>query len=760
MKNTIQIAKLQIVRFFCSPIPWLVLIVLFVQMGYLFADAVTSFESRQRQDIDYPLLTERIFTFTHGSRLGIFYVLSQNLFLYLPLLTMGLISSELSSGTIKLIYSSPVKTHQFVVGKYLSILLISLLFVASLWLFVIAGSFLIQEPDIGVILSATMGVLLLASSYSAIGLFISSISSNQIVVAVVTFAVFTILNYVENLFQAVPFLSEFAFWLSMPDRAASLISGLFKSQDLVYFALITGFFILITILRLQFRRLSSAFKTRVSVYCSLVMLCFGIGYLSSIPRFRIYYDFTAPDRQTLVRASQEIIKSMNEGPLTMHVFANILDANVYSALPSAQNRDKRMFEQYQRFKPDIEFEYIYFFDSVDYPAFFEKHKGKSLSDLGQMMATSNRMDIDNVLSPQEIEEIIDLSDEGNQYVRTVSYAGESTFLRMFNGIFHYPQELQITSTLKRLIDGPAVIGFSTGHGERSYSRNRDSDYTSVFNQKHKSPISLDNLGYELVELSLGDYESLKSIDILVIADPKTDFNSIELRNLSEFIEEGGNAFITIEPNHLGSLQDLLGKIGVYQMPGMLSQDHKGQYDKNFILAEYIPESKFFPNTFVDQSVLDFKFKLTIPSASALEFKKENDLGFQSIPLIMASSDFNQGNSITTNSQIVTIGLKRLIRGKEQRILVSGDADFISNQEINRRNLSNANDYGLVPMMFHWLSNGEYPVSIETPRGNDIRLNLAPEEGATVRSLKIIYMILIPALISIGGGVFLITRKRQ
>ena len=93
---------------------------------------------------------------------------------------MGLMSRELSSGSIKLLYSSPVTNKQIVLGKYLAMMLYGLLLMAILSIFVIYSAFAIKSFDFICVLAGLLGLYLLTCAYSAIGLFMSSLTSYQV----------------------------------------------------------------------------------------------------------------------------------------------------------------------------------------------------------------------------------------------------------------------------------------------------------------------------------------------------------------------------------------------------------------------------------------------------------------------------------------------------------------------------------------------------------------------------------------------------
>src|SRR4051812_31375732 len=150
----------------------------------------------------------------------------QNLYLFVPLLTMSLISRETSSGTIKLLYSSPISVRQIVFGKYLSMMILNLVFVGIAGIFMVSGIFQIKDAEIGMLLTAMLGLYLLLCTYSAIGLFMSSLTNYQVVAAVCTFATIGVLSYIEGWWQGVEFVRDITYFLSINGRTQNLMEGL------------------------------------------------------------------------------------------------------------------------------------------------------------------------------------------------------------------------------------------------------------------------------------------------------------------------------------------------------------------------------------------------------------------------------------------------------------------------------------------------------------------------------------------------------
>ena len=114
-----QIARTELRVIFYSPVAWLILVVFAVQCGFSFCDVIWPAIKSQSLGYEVQALTGSVFT----SGKGIFPVMLEHLYFYNPLLTMGLMSREFSSGSIKLLYSSPVTSAQIILGKYLSVMI-------------------------------------------------------------------------------------------------------------------------------------------------------------------------------------------------------------------------------------------------------------------------------------------------------------------------------------------------------------------------------------------------------------------------------------------------------------------------------------------------------------------------------------------------------------------------------------------------------------------------------------------------------------
>lgn len=209
MRTIYKIARTELRTLFYSPVAWFILIIFTFQVSMDFSDSLDYLVRMKMMGYQNWGLTTQIFSSTGG----LFPVVQNYLYLYLPLLTMGLMSRELGSGSISLLYSSPVTNRQIILGKFLSMMLYGLLLVLILVVFIVFVAFSINDVDFPLILSGLLGVYLLICAYAAIGLFMSSQTSYQVVAAMGTLAILAFLNFVGRMWQDIEFVRDITYWL-------------------------------------------------------------------------------------------------------------------------------------------------------------------------------------------------------------------------------------------------------------------------------------------------------------------------------------------------------------------------------------------------------------------------------------------------------------------------------------------------------------------------------------------------------------------
>ncbi|MBN1119359.1 MAG: ABC transporter permease subunit [Bacteroidales bacterium] len=158
------------------------------------------------------------------------------LFFFIPALTMKLVAEEKSSGTLELILTKPVSDWQFVSGKFLSILLLILIsLVLTLPYYITISS--IGPIDHGAVWTGYLGTILMSAAYISIGIFASSLSSNQIVSFLLALFIgiffHLLFSMIAQSFSGL--LGDVLDWLSISSHYQSVVRGVVDSKDIIFF---------------------------------------------------------------------------------------------------------------------------------------------------------------------------------------------------------------------------------------------------------------------------------------------------------------------------------------------------------------------------------------------------------------------------------------------------------------------------------------------------------------------------------------------
>jgi ABC-2 type transport system permease protein len=224
MRKTWAIIRRELIAYFSSPLAYIVMTAFLLMQGYIFY-LIVSFLNNPQTPAMTPL---RLF---FGGT--IFFWLF--LLFVVPVITMRLIAEERRSGTIEVLLTSPVNEAQVVAGKFTA----ALMFYAALWLPTILYVVVLErnsEIDLGPVAAGYVGVLLLGFLFLSVGTLASTMSSNQLVAAIIAFAAMVALfsiGLVEQLVPASMFKASLAhmnLWTQMDDFA----KGIVDSRHVIY----------------------------------------------------------------------------------------------------------------------------------------------------------------------------------------------------------------------------------------------------------------------------------------------------------------------------------------------------------------------------------------------------------------------------------------------------------------------------------------------------------------------------------------------
>lgn len=774
MKMIFKIARIEIKQLFYSPIAWFLLIVFLVQCGFTYTEVLDNFVRRQEMGGTAMTSMKTLTAWMFSGAQGMFGSVLKNIFLYVPLLTMGLISREMSSGTIKLLYTSPVTVTQIVLGKYVSMLIYNACLVACIGFLMIVACFNIQSPDIPLLLSGLLGVFLLLSTYAAIGVFMSSLTTYQILAGIGTFVMIGILSYVGNVWQRYDFVRDLTYFLSLTGRTEKLLAGLISSKDVIYFGAIIFIFLSFTILRMTATRKSRTVGQSALRYGGVLVLALLIGYVSSRPGLIAYYDVTDIESQSLAPEVKQIVKDLGDEPMEVTAYSNLLGTYYELGLPEFRNRYLDFWEPYQRYKPNISFKYVSYFDSSYdntgqiMAAPLPGGGMPSLRQQAEQRAKNFDYTIADYQSPEKMRETIDLRPELTRFVMQIKYKNRSTFLRVFNDFTVFPNEPEVAAALKRLQNArfPKIV-FLTGDMERSLFRTGAREYQYLANNK-PFRYAFVNQGFDVDTVSIDQADIPATADVVVVADPLRALSPLALQKIKAYVAGGGNLLVTAESGRQDIINPVISPLGVQLMEGSIAEPDPLRA-ANRVLAQMTPETAKFSKDLAVK--IRNKAGVLMPGVTGLWFTADSGYSVKTLLTNDPERSFlKKGALVADTGEVVfnepkgdqrgvfplALALTRQINGKQQRIVVAGDADFLSN-DVSTFYLPEAVNFTFNTGLFSWLTNRGFPIGADLPESKDRRLNISSDG---VKVLKIVLIWIVPGMVLLIASVLLIRRKRK
>jgi len=769
-----KIAKTELRNLFYSPVAWFLAIAFMVQCAYFYTNALQYMARWQDvmlrnnpkfRDFGTTSLTMSVFL----NMDSIFKHALQNLYLFVPLLSMGLISREINNGTIKLLYSSPVKLREIVLGKYIAVMIYNGLLLGIMGIFIVAGFFNIQSVDLGMLLSASLGFYLLVCAYSAIGLFMSSLTTYQIVSAIGSFVIIFVLSRIGGVWQKVDFVRDLTYFLSLNGRTDKMLVGLITTRDIIYFVIIVYMFLAFTLLKLTGTRESKPWYVRASRYVAVVAFTLLVGYISSRPVCTIYWDATARKANTIHPRTQQVIKELGKDPLEVTLYTNLLGAGISYGLPESRNKYlSEVWDNYVRFKPDIKFNYVYYYDydrSIDGGALLRSFPKKATKQMAEQMAEGYDVNFSRFQSPAEMHKTINLLPEKYRLIMQLKYKGRTTFLRTFDDNLFWPVEQQIGAAFKRLVKAklPKIL-FITGDLERSIYKKGEREY-SMHSMEKGNRFSLINLGFDADTIALNTTNIPADIAALVLADPKTRLSDTAVARIRRYIDQGGNMLILGEPGKQQLLNPLLQQLGVQLMEGVLVQPSKDEMPN--MVTPYITHAG--SNLAEEEPLLKMKktgdsLEMLLPGTTAMAYAKQGPFTVNPLLKTLGEQSWLKAGRLVTDSTppeynpkegdikgsfATALALTRQINNRQQRIVVCSDADFVSNLRMGEHFFSRA--------FYSWLSEGAFPIYTPRAEPKDNKLTVTP---TGVKTMGVVFVWVLPALTLLFASILLIRRKRK
>lgn len=232
MRNIIAIADKELRSYFASPIAYIIIGLFSLLFGWFFYMYLTVFVRQSEQMMQFGGGAANI---NQQMIAGVLLNSSVIILFVMPMITMRTYSEEKRSGTIELLLTSPITDLQIILGKffgalglYVAMLLVTMLYMGILFYF--------GNPEWRPIVAGYLGLLLLGGCFISAGLLISSMTKNQIVAGIVTFAVFLMLWVINWIGESSgPTTQAIVSYLSITEHFDDFARGIIDTKHVVYY---------------------------------------------------------------------------------------------------------------------------------------------------------------------------------------------------------------------------------------------------------------------------------------------------------------------------------------------------------------------------------------------------------------------------------------------------------------------------------------------------------------------------------------------
>jgi ABC-type uncharacterized transport system involved in gliding motility auxiliary subunit len=452
-------------------------------------------------------------------------------------------------------------------------------------------------------------------------------------------------------------------------------------------------------LRLQLFVQNSFFVVLFLVLISLV------AYLT----YQYHYsrDITQGNRNTLTEGSKNVLKQM-QGPITMTVFAS----KDNTANGETFRRDMSNFiARYQRTKPDIK---VTFISPAEEPKLTQE---AGIKVEGEVVVEYNKR-TEHILPP---------------------FA-----------------EQEMTNLLVRLSrSNQRPVMYLDGHGERNLLGVKNHDIGEFGKQ-------LESKGFKFANPDLTIAQDVPSNgSMLVIASPQVNVSEIEVAKIKAYLEAGGNLLWLLDDNNLRGLEPVAEYLGLKVSPGMVIDTTAAQYGADAKVA--------FASLYGEHAITkNFMLRTLFPEARQVDAKDSFDNGWQVSKLVeVAPNGWLENGKIGKKVSFddkedvrgpinIAVALERKYGKKGQRVVVFGNANFLSNTFI-----TNGGNLDLGVNVINWLTGDDNLITIQPMVQKDINMTIPSTGMGALVALVIGYgfQIILPALFLILGFVIWFKRRK-
>jgi ABC-type uncharacterized transport system involved in gliding motility auxiliary subunit len=414
---------------------------------------------------------------------------------------------------------------------------------------------------------------------------------------------------------------------------------------------------------------------------------------------RAQWDLTQNQRNTLSKATVDALKKM-DGAIRVTAYATVQDPN----LGDIRRLIHDFIEPYQRAKPDLTLGYV---DPREHP---KETQAANVRSNGELV---------------------------------VEYGKRSEHLTNLN-------EQSMANLLQRLARSQErVIVYLDGHGEPKLDGRANFDLGDFGRQ-------LGNKGFQIHPVNLASAQDVpQNASVLVIATPHTELLKGEVDKLKRYLERGGNLLWLVDQEPLRGLQPLAESLGLQLTPGLV-------VDPTAAELRIAPTIALATSYGIHPITENFSLNTAFPFVRQIATKPDNGDWHATQLVEVAQRGWVETGNLEKDLRfdkdrevhgpvVVAVTLERRINDKEQRVVVVGTSQFLSNQFVGL--LSNLD---LGTNMLNWLAQDESLITVQPRPRVDSQLNLG-RTGLALIGLG--FLLLLPAAFLFTGGMVWWRRRK-
>ncbi len=490
----------------------------------------------------------------------------QFIFLFtLPLLTMRSFSEERRYKTDQLLFTSPVGVWQVILGKYLAAVCVFLPVIPVLAIYPMVLSIYGEVPFAENAL-AVCGFLFFGLAALAIGIFISSLTENPIIAAVLTFFVLLLSAMIPGISTMISeqgnLLTRFLAALRLTGPFDYCLYGVLHWPSYIYYISVIAVALFLTDVVLTMRRFrvrtagvsgTAGHILRAAIFVAAIFLINGL--CAALPADRQSVDMTYNGIRSLTEEGHRIVSALDQR------------VDVY-VLVDPEKKDETLDATLQRMEEasvNLKVEYV---DPEQNPYFYLSYTDAEPVPNSMIVACGSKSRLINYYDCYQV------SYDYSYDVATGSYIATDYTVSGYDG------EGRIISAISYVTSNHVPkIYCITGHSELELE------------DELKSRI--ENALYEVESINLLMHDDIPDDgDIIFILGPFSDFNPEDAEKVERFLDKGKSAvFVTAftDSTELSNYYSLLGKYGIEVLPGVVYEDDAAYYNTEpaFLLPEIV-----------------------------------------------------------------------------------------------------------------------------------------------------------------------------